>query len=93
MVVVGPVTGITRHTATVTEAVTINQLLARVYFQIGTTTGYGLQTAARPISGVGRVPVKASFTGLSPRTVYHYRLVATSADGTTRGTDHTFRTR
>jgi sugar lactone lactonase YvrE len=34
----------------------------------------------------------ASVTGLTPATTYHFRAVATSADGTTNGTDQSFMT-
>ncbi|HEY2767501.1 MAG TPA: hypothetical protein VGI76_04550 [Solirubrobacteraceae bacterium] len=63
------------------------------YFQYGATTAYGAQTA--PIAaGTGTVGVKVSqpLTGLQPGTTYHYRLVATSASGTSEGRDHTFTT-
>jgi hypothetical protein len=36
--------------------------------------------------------VNADFTDLKPGTTYHYRLVATSSGGTTRGADRTFTT-
>lgn len=60
------------------------------YFQYGTTTGYGLQT--RPLdagSGTGNEAVHAVLGGLTPRTTYHYRLVAQDAGGPAYGTDHT----
>src|SRR5262249_58546908 len=34
----------------------------------------------------------ADVTGLTPGTTYHFRAVATSADGTTTGADQTFHT-
>jgi len=36
--------------------------------------------------------VSAPLTGLRPRTVYHYRLVAINAAGTAIGADRTFKT-
>ena len=40
----------------------------------------------------GPVAVSASVNGLAPGTRYHYRLVASSAAGTTQGSDATFTT-
>ncbi len=41
-------------------------------------------------SGSDPVPVSADISGLSPDTTYHFRLTATSADGTATGADNTF---
>lgn len=63
-------------------------------FEYGTTTAYGTvtsQTAAG--SGTSSVLVSAAITGLAPHTVYHFRVVASSAAGTTDGSDVMFRTR
>jgi hypothetical protein len=38
------------------------------------------------------VPLAAGLSGLSPDTTYHYRLIATNADGGAEGADRTFRT-
>jgi hypothetical protein len=37
-------------------------------------------------------PVSAALSGLTPGVTYHYRLVATNADGSTPGPDRTFTT-
>jgi hypothetical protein len=44
------------------------------------------------IGGAGPVALSAPLTGLSALTTVHYRLVATSADGTTASPDATFTT-
>jgi streptogramin lyase len=41
---------------------------------------------------VGPVSVSGELTGLTPRTTYHYRLVATNSEGTRVGADRTFTT-
>jgi hypothetical protein len=41
---------------------------------------------------VTAVSLLAQLSSLSPRTTYHYRVVASSDDGTTHGTDRTFET-
>ncbi len=63
-------------------------------FQYGPTTAYGAQTSAAA-AGTGTVEVKVSqsIAGLQPGTTYHYRLVATSAAGTTTGQDAAFTTK
>jgi hypothetical protein len=63
------------------------------YFEYGTDTKYGSQTA--PASGGMQITPRTAFghvMNLKPGTTYHYRLVATSAQGTTRGVERTFRT-
>jgi hypothetical protein len=62
-------------------------------FQYGTTSAYGGQTPLAP-AGNGTITIKVSqtVTGLQPATVYHYRVVAVNATGTTFGKDRTFST-
>jgi hypothetical protein len=64
------------------------------HFEFGTSKSYGKQT---PSKGAGsdssNHSVAQAIKGLKPNTVYHYRIVATNASGTTRGQDRTFRTR
>ena len=61
-----------------------NGAFASVY---GNTTPVGTTSASGP---QGLVP--AELTGLELETVYHYRIVATNALGTTYGTDMSFKT-
>jgi hypothetical protein len=44
-------------------------------------------------SGESPVSVSAELLGLTPGTVYHYRVIATNANGTSEGSDITFTTR
>ena len=63
------------------------------WVQYGASTAYGQQTAATDIgSGTAPVAVTGNLTQLTPGTTYHYRLVASNADGTTYGYDYTFTT-
>jgi len=88
----GSASAISTNAATVTGTVTANAADASVYFQIGTSTAYGLQTATQHVGGVAATPVSANLSGLSPSSTYHYRLVASATDGTTVGSDQTFTT-
>ncbi len=63
------------------------------YMEYGTSTRYGSQTPKRSAgSGSGARSVGAPLSGLTPGTTYHYRLVATSDAGTSRGADVSFAT-
>jgi len=60
-------------------------------FQVGTTRAYGLSTVT------GHTDLAVLFFDtliqrLKPSTLYHYRMVATNAAGTSYGADRTFRT-
>jgi hypothetical protein len=64
------------------------------YFQWGTSTRYGQQTAARALAGASSSQVVADpLEGvLAPGTVYHYRLVARNSVGIATGADSSFMT-
>jgi hypothetical protein len=81
---------------------TVNPLgapLSSCTFEYGTSTSYGSSVACAPGSaqiGAGNTPVhvSAALSGLTANTEYHWRLVATNANGSSEGTigsaDHTF---
>jgi hypothetical protein len=75
-------------TATVAGVVNSDGLSTTYRFEYGTSTAYGLQTvdvaAAR---GFADQAVKSALGQLQPGTVYHYRLVAVNATGTSNGAD------
>lgn len=61
------------------------------YFDYGTSTSYGKQTPVNSAgSGTGATAVSTPVTGLTTGRTYHFRLVATSDAGTSRGADQTF---
>lgn len=61
------------------------------YFDYGTSTSYGSQTPVSPAgSGTTALPEAAALNGLTPGTVYHYRIVAIGPGGTIDGADQTF---
>lgn len=92
-VITGTAAGITPNSAVVSGLVNPNGQVTTYHFDYGTSTGYGHST---PSSGAGSGTtanaVSAILTGLQADTTYHFRLVATSASGTTSGTDATFHT-
>ena len=64
-----------------------------MYFQYGTSTAYGKQTAGQSLAAKsGTSAFSAPVTGLAPRTTYHFRAVAVNPDGTSFGADQTFTT-
>jgi hypothetical protein len=77
--------------ATLTGTVNPRGAATTYHFEFGTTTAYGHSSvAASSGGGTSAVAVAAGLGGLAPRTLYHYRLVASSAGGTTVGADRTF---
>ena len=66
---------------------------ATAYFEIGTTTAYGMGTGAQPVgTGFTPIPVSQSVHGLACGTFYHFRAVGTNDLGTVPGNDETFST-
>lgn len=85
---------VTQTAATLRADVNPHGAATTVAFQYGTTTEYGSQTATRNAgNGTSARRITVRLTGLTPGVRYHYRVVATNADGTTTGADRSFRTR
>lgn len=65
-----------------------------VTFEYGLTESYGGTAAATPttVTGIGVNDVSLPLSGLIAGATYHFRLVATSAGGITRGADMSFTT-
>jgi glucose/arabinose dehydrogenase len=63
------------------------------WFEYGTTTSYGSSTPRRDGgSGTAQQNVSERVTGLTPDTLYHYRVCASNARGSGCAGDQTFRT-
>lgn len=89
----GTATKITPATATLRGAVNPRDVETAYVFQYGPTKAYGATTAPVAIGkGTAAKAVAADVGGLAPATVYHFRVVATSGAGTSRGADRTFKT-
>jgi len=80
------------NSATLSATVTANAPDATVQFQYGTTTAYGSSTTPQSASGLTPVALLAQVSSLSPGTTYHFRVIATSPDGTSTSADRTFTT-
>ncbi|MFL5844276.1 MAG: InlB B-repeat-containing protein [Solirubrobacteraceae bacterium] len=83
---------------TATVAGTVNphgSAVTDCHIEYGTSTSYGSQVACSPASpgaGTSAVDVTGALTGLAAGTLYHFRVVATTAGGTANGEDQTFTT-
>jgi hypothetical protein len=92
-VVTGAASGVTPTTATLNGTVDPNGRATTWYFEYGTSADYGTKTAVKDAgSGGSAVAVSAALAGLARGRTYHYRLVASSDAGTSRGADRTFST-
>ena len=82
---------VTSNSADVNATVQPNGKTTTYAVQYGPTTSYGFQSAtAAAGSGTKGVPVRVTLNGLLSGTTYHYRVIATSADGTAASADATF---
>jgi hypothetical protein len=91
-----PAAQISESGATLRGRVNANNLPTTYRFEYGTTTAYGRQAPVEDGSaGSSGVEVALSdhVEGLLSNVTYHYRLVATNAQGTTPGADRTLKTR
>lgn len=83
---------ITATTATLRGRLTPSSEPTTYYFDYGTTTDYGGQTAVADAPSADPTDVSAQVSGLQPGTEYHFRLVAVSGDNNVQGADNTFPT-
>lgn len=92
----GAATELTASSATLNGTVDPNGSETAYWFEYGETTAYGAAVPASEDgdagSGADMVAVDESVFGLAPATTYHYRLVASSAQGTVVGEDAAFTT-
>jgi LPXTG-site transpeptidase (sortase) family protein len=93
-VTTNPATGVTTTGATLNGTVNANNSSTTVTFQYGLTNAYGSTVTATqsPVIGNTNTAVSAAITGLTPNTLYHYRVVGVNTGGTTNGLDGTFTT-
>ena len=92
-VATGAAVEVSATAATLTGTVGPRGLPTSYVFEVGTDTGYGgAKLFGNAGEGTGEEQVSVALRFLIPGTTYHYRLVASSFDGTTYGQDETFTT-
>jgi hypothetical protein len=94
VVTTGSASAITANTATLSGTVNAKGASTTVTFQYGETLSYGSSIAASPspVTGSTDTAVSANLASLLPGTTYNFRVVGTSANGTTLGDNQTFTT-
>ena len=86
--ITGSSTSVTVSSATLNGTVDPNGRATTWYFQYGSSTAYGSRTPTQSAgSGTTAAGVAAAVSRLRSGRLYHYRLVATSDAGTSRGAD------
>ncbi len=80
--------------AVLNGTVNANGYSTTVTFEYGLTTSYGSSVAAVPgtVTGTSNTAVSANLTGLSENTTYNYRIKAVNSEGTSYGSNMTFKT-
>ncbi len=94
-VVTKPASSVTQTTATLNATVNPNGgEVTECKLEYGATNGYGASAPCTtpPGSGTSPVSVSAVVTGLISNTTYHFRISATNASGTSRGSDEAVKT-
>lgn len=86
-------TGVNASSATLDATVDAGGEATSYVFQYGPTASYGQQTAATSAgSGTAATAVHMTVTGLVSGTTYHFRILATNADGSAATADAVFTT-
>ncbi len=92
-VVTGGVSNVTYSSAILGGYVAARGQVTNYVFQYGPTSAYGAQSPLAPAgNGTSTVKVSQAVAGLQPGITYHYRIVAASPGGTTKGADRAFTT-
>jgi hypothetical protein len=89
----GSASSINLHGATLHGTINPNGAVTAYRFEWGVTNAYGASSSVKSLAaGSKAVSVSRGATGLSPGTIYHYRLVALNKAGAAVGADHRFKT-
>jgi len=92
VVTTNPATSILSFSATLNGSLNPHGLTTTFHFQYGTTTNYGFTTPPHIRTGNTVRNVSDNISSLTAGTTYHFRIVASNADGTSLGGDETFTT-
>jgi len=88
----GAPSGVTLSAASLNAEVDPNgNAVGECQFEYGPSTSYGTSVPCSPSPGAGETPiaVSAALTGLASNSTYHFRVVASNANGTSYGADRT----
>lgn len=88
----GAASEVTLTSATVSGTINPDGLATSYEVDFGSDTGYGTSIYGEAGSGTEPITISVVLQNLAPSTIYHYRIVATNADGTAAGEDQTFTT-
>jgi hypothetical protein len=91
-VTTGPAASVTATTATVTGSLDPHGQTMSYRFELGPTVTYASSTPTRNPAITTATTVNEKLAALVPGTIYHYRLVGTTACGTEYGVDGVFTT-
>lgn len=90
----GAAVSISTEGATLNGTVDPNGSETHYHFEYGPTASYGTSTPETGAgSGTSGQAESGAVTGLTPSTTYHFRIVASSAAGTSYGKDESFTTK
>ena len=92
IVTTNPATLIASFSARLNGSLNPHGLTTTFHFEYGLTTSYGATTPPQNRSGNTPQNVSANISGLTASTTYHFRIVASNAEGTSFGGDRTFTT-
>lgn len=88
----GPAAAVSQGSAMLTGTVDPQGQRTVYSFQIGTDTDYGVELFGEAGASSQPQPVRVLAGYLQPGTTYHYRIVASNANGTVYGADESFTT-
>jgi phosphodiesterase/alkaline phosphatase D-like protein len=89
----GNASNVTSNGATLAGTITPNGLSITWWFNYGKTANYGQQTSGMQEASVtGTLFFSRNIAGLTPGTIYHYRIASQTTAGVVYGTDKTFTT-
>jgi len=81
-----PATSVTSTGATLNATINPNSAATTYYFQFGLTTNYGSFSSSNSLPTANTsISTNRAITGLSPGTLYHFRVVATNSVGVAQG--------
>jgi N-acetylneuraminic acid mutarotase len=92
VVITTPATLVASFSAALNGSLDPHGLTTTVHVQYGTTTSYGLMSAAQTQTGNTYRNVTSNISGLAASTTYHFRMAASNSAGTRYGSDRSFMT-